>query len=551
MVKKKTTLALLPITLCFSSLPVLAATTADLEKRLEQQEKQIKRLENRLKGTRAAVKENRSRISDAADRLKINGFMTAGAAVNDGDDVFEPFYGIDDDTRSSAISKAGVQMTFEITEDWDATVQLLSRGANGYDLQAEWAYLGWQATDNLALKFGRQRLPYYLLSEYLDVGYALPWIIPPLELYNIPATTTDGISGVYSFNVGSVNFAAQAYAGQSTGRTEQLEADFISSPSWGANLTADWNSFTFRVGYNRSTLRTDPDEGGVADSLVPAMEAAESTYGPAYGVADPGNLEINTDNIRTDYISAGFMYDDGSLLVMGEIANLSAETFQPVGDAGYITVGYRFGKWLPHFTFSKFQTDSKADDRIRAIQEYADEVGKSMYAQAGVAGAPGLIETNTGINGLAAGGALFGSGAILPSTACAGGVCTPGDAQILTLMGIRDTLQDAITGYSQTIYNSMEDQIQEQQSYTIGLVYDINPRVKAKIQATHYENFGSNTYQYLNIVEGAVPAGALGNLDTYNGFTTVDGHSNGRFSGDPDAAGNHTAIYSFSIDAVF
>ena len=42
MVKKKTYLALLPLTLCFSSVSVLAATTADLEKRLEQQEKQIK-----------------------------------------------------------------------------------------------------------------------------------------------------------------------------------------------------------------------------------------------------------------------------------------------------------------------------------------------------------------------------------------------------------------------------------------------------------------------------------------------------------------------------
>ncbi|RLT92498.1 hypothetical protein [Ketobacter sp.] len=547
MVKKKTTLALLPITLCFSSLPVLAATTADLEKRLEQQEKQIKRLENRLKGTRAAVKENRSRISDAADRLQINGFMTAGAAVNDGDDVYEPFYGIDDDTRSSAISKAGVQMTFEITEDWDATVQLLSRGANGYDLQAEWAYLGWQATDNLALKFGRQRLPYYLLSEYLDVGYALPWIIPPLELYNIPATTTDGISGVYSFNVGSVNFAAQAYAGQSTGRTEQLEADFISSPSWGANLTADWNSFTFRVGYNRSTLRTDPDEGGVADSLVPAMQEAESTYGPAYGVADPGNLEISTENIRTDYISAGFMYDDGSLLVMGEIANLSAETFQPVGDAGYITVGYRFGKWMPHLTFSKFQTDSKADDRIRAIQEYADAVGKAMYSSAGVVGVPnpGLVATNGYFNSDYAG--LGVTNGIITSSLCPtlDAVATGCE---LSVLGQRDALHDAVIGYSQTIYNSMEDQIQEQQSVTIGLVYDINPRVKAKLQATHYENFGANTYQYLNYGTEVTGVGAL---ETFNGFTTVDGHSNGRFSGDPDAAGNHTAIYSFSIDAVF
>ena len=88
------------------------------------------------------------------------------------------------------------------------------------------------------------------------------------------------------------------------------------------------------------------------------------------------------------------MYDNGSLLVMGEIANLSTETFQPVGDAGYITVGYRFGRWMPHVTFSKFQTDSKADDRIRAIQEYADAVGKAMYANSGDPNAPGLIEAN-------------------------------------------------------------------------------------------------------------------------------------------------------------
>ncbi len=547
MVKKRASLALLPLTLCLSSVPVLAATTADLEKRLEQQEKKIKRLENRLKGTRSAVKENRSRISAAADRLKINGFMTAGAATNDGDELVEPNTGIEDNYRANSVSKAGVQMTFEITEDWDATVQLLSRGSADYKLEAEWAYLSWQATNDLSFKFGRQRLPYYMLSEYLDVGYALPWVVAPIELYNIPATTTDGIAGVYNFRAGPVNFAYQLYAGQASGYTEQLEAEFISSPAWGTSLTAEWSDLTVRVGYNRSTLNTNPDEDGLADSLLTALSRAQDELGPDYGVANPGNLEADPDNIKTEYISAGFTYDNGSLLVMGEIANLNTETFQPVGDAGYLTVGYRFGKWMPHVTFAKFQTDSKADDRIRAIQEYADAVGKAMYGAPAVGG---LTVTNDTINALALGGALAGSGAIIPSTACAGGGC---DSQVLTLMGIRDSVQEGVLAYSQDIYNAMENQIQEQQSYTIGLVYDVTPRVKAKLQATHYENFGSNTYQYLNVVEGAVPTGnpALGSLDAYGGFTTVDGHSNGRFSGDPDAAGNHTAIYSFSIEAVF
>ena len=290
------------------------------------------------------------------------------------------------------------------------------------------------------------------------------------------------------------------------------------------------------------------DEGGLGDTLVQALNTAKDGLGEDYGVPNPTGLADGVDNIRTQYISSGFVFDNGSLLVMGELANLSAETFQPVGDAGYLTVGYRFGKWMPHVTYAKFQTDSKADDRVRDIQAYADSVGKAVYTGTGDPAAPGLLEMNATING------SFGLGAaptaIIPTTVCsASAACT---GQVLAQMSARDQLQEAVVGYSESLYNSLESQIQEQQSVTVGVVYDVSPRVKAKLQATHYENFGSNRYQSLNILEGAVPTGgALGNLDAYNGFSTSNGHSNGRFSGDPDAAGNHTAIYSFSIDAVF
>ncbi|HVL00605.1 MAG TPA: hypothetical protein VM553_12375, partial [Dongiaceae bacterium] len=122
MVKKKFTLALFPLTLCFSSAHVLAAATIDqLEKRIAEQEKQITRLNNTLKGTRAAVKEDRTRIQEMQERLKINGFMSAGVAQNDGDDIEEPFYGISDNYSTSAISKLGVQMTFEVADNFSAT----------------------------------------------------------------------------------------------------------------------------------------------------------------------------------------------------------------------------------------------------------------------------------------------------------------------------------------------------------------------------------------------------------------------------------------------
>lgn len=550
MVKKKFTLALLPLTLCFSSAHVLAAATVDqLEKRIAEQEKQITRLNNTLKGTRAAVKEDRQRIADMQERLKINGFMSVGVATNDGDEVEEAFYGISDNYSTAAISKLGVQFTFEVADNISATAQLVSKGTNDYEVNAEWAYLTYEATNDLRFNIGRQRIPYYLLSEYLDVGYALPWVIAPIEMYNIPIWSTDGISAIYDFDLGPMNFSWQTYAGAGGGFSEQLEADFTQNESWGTNLQMEAGSWTFRVGYNTSKLDADPVAGGPGAELTDAMNTAIDTLVPTLaGLGVPVSVAApewagGLENLVTDYISGGFMYDNGSLLVLGEIANLSVDdTVQPAGDAGYLTVGYRFGKWMPHVTFAKFQTDSKNDKQVRQLQAYADAVGKGAYGAVTAPLASGGL--NASIN------ALLGLGNTAPyqyiataSTACAGApTCT---ADTLVLMGIRDSFLEAATGYSETVYNTLENQIQEQQSYTLGLTYDVSARVKAKAQVTHYEGFGSGDYQSLN----STPLNSSASV--YSGFSTTEIDGNGRFSGDPGAAGNHTAVYSLSVDAVF
>lgn len=494
MVKKKHALALFPLALCFSSAPILAATTADLEKRLQDQEKKILRLENQLRGTRSAVKENRGRIADMNERLKINGFLSAGVATNDGDPVVDSFYGIGDDYTTKAINKLGIQMTFQVSDNISATAQLVSKGIKDYQVEAEWAYLTYDVTDSLRFNFGRQRIPYYLLSEYLDVGYALPWVYAPIEMYNIPISAIDGVSAIYDFAIGDFNFAWQTYAGAGGGYSEQLEADFTQNQSWGTNLTATTGDWTFRMGYTSSNLNADPEQGGSGAQLIDALNGARTTLGPLLGVELPpgGDWLGKTDNISSNYYSAGFMYDDGNLLVMGELSNLNVDdTVQPVGDAGYLTVGYRFGKWMPYVSYAKFQTDSKNDKQIQIVQEYAAAIGTNAYRAA-------------------------------------------------TFLGQTDALPYA-TIYGETIYNQMASLIQEQQSYTIGLTYDVSSRVKAKAQVTHYEGFGSNDYQTL-----ASPASPF--VDVY-AVESVDGI--GRFTGEPGSVDNHTAIYSLSIDAVF
>ena len=552
MVKKKHALALFPLALCFSSAHVLAAaTTADLEKRLQDQEKKITRLENQLKGTRSAVKENRGRIADMGERLKINGFLSAGVAVNDGDAIEDTVYGISDEYSTSAINKLGIQMTFKVADNIDATAQLVSRGTKDYNIEAEWAYLSYKVNNNLKVDFGRQRIPYYLLSEYLDVGYALPWVYAPIELYNIPITSTDGISATYNFNAGPVNFAWQTYGGASSGFTNQLDATFKQKESWGTSLVAEVSDWTFRVGYNTSKLDADVNAGGAGDQLLEALDLATTSLGPTLGVPLPDEARWITDaeNIRTEYMSAAFMYDNGSLLVMGEIANLDVDgTIQPVGDSGYLTVGYRFGKWMPHITYAKFQTDSDNDEQVRQMQDYANAIGQASYAAAlGYNTAVNQVVTIGGTP-LATAGVQANQVVEQKTCSAAAVACSSNDA--LVLMGLRDQLLSAADGLGSNLYNITEAQIQEQQSVTIGLTYDVTPRVKAKVQATHYEGFGSNGYQYLGSSSGAAVGGALPVIN-YSGFSTQKTDGNGRFSGEPGAAGNHTAIYSFSIDAVF
>ncbi len=49
----------------------------------------------------------------------------------------------------------------------------------------EWAYLSFAAAQGLTLRAGRLRLPIYMYSETLDVGFTHPWLRLPDETRRI------------------------------------------------------------------------------------------------------------------------------------------------------------------------------------------------------------------------------------------------------------------------------------------------------------------------------------------------------------------------------
>ena len=53
-----------------------------------------------------------------------------------------------------------------------------------------------------------------LVSDYVQVGYAYPWIRPPEEVYAyVPLTALSGIDVPYTFQAQGLDFTVQPYGG--------------------------------------------------------------------------------------------------------------------------------------------------------------------------------------------------------------------------------------------------------------------------------------------------------------------------------------------------
>lgn len=64
-----------------------------------------------------------------------------------------------------------------------------------------------------------------------------------------------------------------------------------------------------------------------------------------------------------DYYTLASMYDDGNWLLIAELSMFKADKPELLRDtnAGYITLGKHFGKFLPHFTFAHAETTDEPD----------------------------------------------------------------------------------------------------------------------------------------------------------------------------------------------
>jgi len=286
--------------------------------------------------------------ASAAD-VNLSGFATITAGSTTSSE--ELYDGYTSDLDFNQDSLFALQISSDLGDGLSVTAQLIARGEDDWEPAFEWAFLGYDISDNWRILAGRQRVPFFMYSDFLDVSYAYHWISPPNSVYSLPFDTFDGIGAIYSSQIGSVDSTVHFIAGRNqeellleTGEMGQPDFKNIVGAAW--TLSGEW--LTVRAALFQAEMTLD----------VPQLTPLSQGWINA-GYSDIGaNIIADKDDIL--FGEVGFQIDYNDFLVVAEYTHLDLEnTGQPDQDSYYVSLGKRFDSVMFHVT-------AGADDDVQA-----------------------------------------------------------------------------------------------------------------------------------------------------------------------------------------
>lgn len=303
--------------------------------------------------------------------VRISGFLTT--IFTKGQNDQDTGYGnglaekdIELDTRDNHL---GVQFASTINPKMDVTAQMIARGGGGtgnYNLEADWAYVDYQALESVRFRIGKYKIPQFIASDYLDVGYAYPWVRPPQDVYSTnPLISLNGIDMLYKVGVGSGKLFFDLFYGDGTHKT------FV--PPRTVDLSqASPTPLPLSMKGQEVSFDTTDTVGGAIKYAAPHY-----TVRAGYFKTKVTQEDFQMTDVPGAFGGVGFTLDYNNMIAYAEFIRRNtdpemAKAF-PDQDAWYVTLGYRMGKFLPTYTVS--QIGKGVDDSDLAIEETSQALG--------------------------------------------------------------------------------------------------------------------------------------------------------------------------------
>ncbi|MCG8315327.1 MAG: hypothetical protein MI976_19120 [Pseudomonadales bacterium] len=390
--------------LAFGAVSSWADTT--LEERVKVLERQQRQQERSL-----------SAFEELLKKVEVSGFLSVRGGRIDNDEITYAVV-MEDDWSFSDETVTGLQIDVKSSEDLSMSMQLKAGGLEE-SVGLEWGYLEYAFAPDLKVRAGRLRAPGFMLSEYRDVGYAYPWVQVPNEVYGwLPFNRFEGIDLRYWMSPGDVDIRVSTYLGSASDeklRIGNMEYADQKTQMASIDINMVYDIYTVRAGYSKyrfkmsngildaflgplvngtvivpgipgyvdevsfpgliyyvenvmvgdgstfgSGVLTDVILGLQADGdptndiLIPVLQAERSSL---VSQLEPFREDMSMNGERDGrFAGVGFSADNGEFMLMSEFSTSSIEGITPDVEAGYILFGYRFGNWMPHFTFAKMYT---------------------------------------------------------------------------------------------------------------------------------------------------------------------------------------------------
>lgn len=295
-------------------------------------------------------------------RFKLSGFGTVGLAHSSEDkgDVSPDFQsskgvGASNATSSRLDSRIGVQLNANFTDNFTGVVQAVSEYAvtESYKPEITLAHVKYRFSSAFSARLGRINTPFYMLSEFQRVGYAMPWARPPGEVYNY-LLPLDGVEGQYNINAGEAVIGLQGFYGRI--RSEKVDVDNVG----GIALTVERGASSFRVSHIRGDVKY----------VTPSIDALFNTYRnlPIPALAALA-ARLDPRDMDGQFTGIGYSYDPGNWFLRAEAVqgdyspSISGRT-----TSGYASVGFRRGNLTPSVTFA--HVDSRGQELPGALDPF-------------------------------------------------------------------------------------------------------------------------------------------------------------------------------------
>ena len=248
-------------------------------------------------------------------------------------------------------TRAGVRVAAKLSEELSGVVQVDGRTINGGNTTLEWAYVSYKPAESWEVNVGRKRIPIYYYSDFIDVGFAYPWVRPPALLYGWEVDNFNGATLVKSGHWNNWNSRTSIFYGREESKQNILSnyfypgvhPDLTWSHILGADLELTHSWFNARLVYIQSNVELEANSGQAFYDGSRYIEGKQRIYG----------LAINMD------------YQDW--LLRSEFSKFDRwDTFGYRSHAWVAGVGKQVGDFTPMLSYGHWLDDNNYGSPVTA-----------------------------------------------------------------------------------------------------------------------------------------------------------------------------------------